>query len=278
MQVRVTRVGRYIHKRSSRQSRQPNTPNVGKQNHVALVLAGSAEVIEPHREKAVQRGDILLRTSGTMVQVREDQRVHLDAHRLSHSATTSNEAAARPQRRRAGEQRVEWCRIDGTWRAPFDRTGCGAHQRDAAGYFSADLRVVLARVFFGPAFRVAVVLAPRVRVAACFGSPPPRPAPLFTDLRPGFSAGASTLFFGSVPVSLWRLPRPRFIWPPLRTVCHRLNAGVKRFRSYRAFRASECRYGRPRWPAWRSRDRRGRSPRGSTGCRPPSRPRLFRTR
>jgi hypothetical protein len=74
--------------------------------------------------------------------------------------------------------------------------------RNAVGYFSADLLVVFARVFFGPAFRVSVVLAPLVRVAACFGCPAPRPAPLFTDLRPGFSAGASTRFFGSVPVSL----------------------------------------------------------------------------
>jgi hypothetical protein len=74
--------------------------------------------------------------------------------------------------------------------------------------------VVPRRVFLGPALRVALVFAPLARVAECFGCPAPRPAPLITDLRPGFPAGASTLFFGRVPVSLWRLPFPRFMWPP----------------------------------------------------------------
>jgi hypothetical protein len=37
------------------------------------------------------------------------------------------------------------------------------------GYFSADRRVVFARVFFGPAFLVAVVRRPCARDAACFG-------------------------------------------------------------------------------------------------------------
>jgi hypothetical protein len=66
----------------------------------------------------------------------------------------------------------------------------------ASAYLSADLVVVLARVFLGPAFRVSLVLSPADLVAACFGCPEPRPAPLFTDVRPGFGAGASTLFLG----------------------------------------------------------------------------------
>jgi len=66
----------------------------------------------------------------------------------------------------------------------------------SSAYLSPDRVVDLARVFMGPAFLVSLVLSPADLVAACFGCRAPRPAPLFTDFRPGFSAGASTLFLG----------------------------------------------------------------------------------
>jgi hypothetical protein len=84
---------------------------------------------------------------------------------------------------------------------------------------SADLVVVPRRVFLGPAFRVSLVLIPADLVAACFGCPAPRPAPLVTDFLPGFAAGASTLFLGCVPVLFGALPRsPTAMAPPKRVV------------------------------------------------------------
>jgi hypothetical protein len=72
----------------------------------------------------------------------------------------------------------------------------GMSRYESAAYLSADLVVVRARVFLGPAFRVSLVFSPLDLVAACFGCPAPRPAPFFTDFRPGLSAGALTLFLG----------------------------------------------------------------------------------
>jgi hypothetical protein len=72
---------------------------------------------------------------------------------------------------------------------------------------SLDRVVVLAGIFFGPAFLVSLVRTPAVRFAACFDFAALRPAPLLTCLRPGFSGVCRALPFGCVPVLFGALPR-----------------------------------------------------------------------
>jgi hypothetical protein len=87
-----------------------------------------------------------------------------------------------------------------------------------AGHFSPDRDVVPRGVFRGPAFRVALVFAPRAPAAACFPRPAPRFGPPFTSFRPGFAATASRRGPGCVPVLSGPLPRspPWFLIDDLR--------------------------------------------------------------
>ena len=76
-------------------------------------------------------------------------------------------------------------------------------------YLSPERLVVPRGVFFGPALRVTVVLAPAASCAACLPRPASRPGPAFTLFNPGFGPGASARrFLGCVAVTLFFLPFP----------------------------------------------------------------------
>jgi len=71
---------------------------------------------------------------------------------------------------------------------------------------SPDRVVVLAGIFFWPAFLVSLVRPPAARSAACFDFAALRPAPPLIFLRPGLPGFWRTLPVGCVPAILGALP------------------------------------------------------------------------